>query len=195
MLPDVTGDRTLQAVVAAATDRYAEPHRHHHGPAHVRQVAADVDRLLSGVAVPDPDAVRLAAVYHDAVYDPRSSTNETDSAALAAHDLAGLVPAATVASVVRLVLATREHRPAGPDEAVLLDADLAVLGADPATYDRYVAGVRAEYAHVADDAWRVGRAAVLASFLDRETIFHTRAMAGTEVVARANLAREAASLA
>ncbi len=48
------------------------------------------------------------------------------------------------------------------DTAILLDADLAILGADPAAYSAYVAGVRSEYRHVDDDDWRTGRAAVLA---------------------------------
>ena len=48
------------------------------------------------------------------------------------------------------------------DTAVLLDADLAVLGSEPASYQAYVAGVRSEYAHVSPDDWRTGRTRVAA---------------------------------
>ena len=75
-------------------------------------------------------------------------------------------------------MVTAAHDPTSPDEAVLCDADLAVLAADPATYTAYATGVRAEYAHVDDAAWRAGRAAVLRAFLDRPVLFHTAAMAG-----------------
>jgi predicted metal-dependent HD superfamily phosphohydrolase len=78
---------------------------------------------------------------------------------------------------------------------VLLDADLAVLGSEPASYQAYVAGVRSEYSHVSVDDWRTGRARVLQSFLDRPTLFATpTGRARWEARARANLAAEVASL-
>ena len=81
------------------------------------------------------------------------------------------------------------------DTAVLLDADLAVLGSDPASYQAYVAGVRSEYAHVSADDWRTGRTQVLRSFLDRPALFATpTGRARWEARARANLAAEVASL-
>ena len=94
----------------------------------------------------------------------------------------------------RLVEATADHVPTNADEAVLIDADLAVLGADPATYEAYARGVRREYAHVDDEAWRAGRATVLQGFLDRAAIYHTAPMQACEARARANLAAELAGL-
>ena len=55
-------------------------------------------------------------------------------------------------------------------------------------------GVRAEYAHVDDEGWRTGRAAVLAAFLDRPVIFVTAPMQASEHRARANLAAELSRL-
>ena len=173
---------------------YDEPHRHHHGRAHLEQVLADVERLLQVVEVPDPDAVRLAALFHDAIYDPGSVTNEAESAFLAAQVLTGVEPSARVADVQRLVLATASHRASAPDEAVLLDADLAVLGADRRRYLAYVRSVRQEFAHLPDDAWRTGRADVLRSLLALPRIYATPPMAALEDRARANLAAELASL-
>jgi len=94
------------------------------------------------------------------------------------------------------VFATAGHVAADVDAAVLLDADLAILGAEPAAYSAYVHGVRLEYHHVAPPQWVVGRAAVLRSFLDRPAIFATPHMAATrEARARANLSAELATLA
>jgi predicted metal-dependent HD superfamily phosphohydrolase len=194
MLPEVTAEDELERRLAAVAARYDEPHRRYHGPQHLVAVLADIDRLLGSVVVDDPTAVRLAALFHDAIYDPRSSLNEERSAELARTELEGLVDPSTVDAVCRLVLATAAHAPSADDEAVLLDADLAVLAADTATYDAYAAGVRAEYAHVDDLTWRIGRGAVLRSFLDRPRIFTTPASAGRERVARANLERELRSL-
>jgi len=187
----------------AVIDRYREPHRRYHGVQHLACVVRDVGILLGEVAVTDPATVVAAAFFHDAIYEPRSSTNEADSAALAASTLAaweshGWTPSRRD-EVVRLILATAGHvAGAGADDpsaAVLLDADLAVLGADPAAYHAYVLAVRAEYAHVDDAGWRLGRAAVLRSFLTRPTIFQTPSMLRREPSARANLSAELAPLA
>src|SRR5204862_396307 len=59
----------------------------------------------------DPVAVRLAAWFHDAVYDSRAGDNEERSAALAESRLTGWgVPPPTVAAVRRLILATKTHQ-------------------------------------------------------------------------------------
>jgi predicted metal-dependent HD superfamily phosphohydrolase len=194
-LTDAGPGRASFAVFDALVDRYREPHRRYHSVRHVTFVRRDVAELLAIEPVPDPIAVRLAAWYHDAIYDPRSGTNEADSAALAQSDLSALGQRADrIAAVERLILATAAHEPSAPDEAVLLDADLAVLAAEPRAYDAYVAGVRFEYRFVDDDGWRVGRSAVLQRFLDRPRIFRTTAKAADEHRARANLAAELASL-
>jgi predicted metal-dependent HD superfamily phosphohydrolase len=135
-------------------------------------------------------------LYHDAVYDPRRSDNEAMSALLAS-DVAteiGWTPSRS-ATVHRLVACTAGHRPASPDETLLVDADLAVLGAEPKDYAAYVRGVRAEYAHVTDAEWKVGRAAVLRQFIDAPTVFHTEPMqTAREARARANLLAELSTL-
>jgi len=177
--------------------RHREPHRRYHTATHVAHVLRTIDELGRDVHLTRPWAVRLAALYHDAVYDPRSSGNEVASAALASRVAVELGwGAADVAAVGSMILAT-EHHAAGEDSdtAVLLDADLGVLGAGSAAYLAYVDGVREEYRHVDEDAWRRGRAAVLQGFLDRPTIFATAPMRRRcEHRARRNLAAELAGL-
>lgn len=173
---------------------YDEPHRRYHDRRHLGQVLACVERLLEAVDVPDPDAVRLAALFHDAIYDPGSATNEAESAFLAAQVLTGLEPPARVADVQRLVLATATHEATAPDESVLLDADLAVLGADRPGYLAYVWAIRREFAHVTDQAWRTGRAQVLRSLLSLPRLFSTPPMEHLEPRARDNLRTELVSL-
>jgi predicted metal-dependent HD superfamily phosphohydrolase len=197
---DAGRGRAATTALDSLLGRYREPPRRYHGTAHVLRVLRTVEEILAAMpdpAVPDPAAVRLAAWYHDAIYDPRAAAgaNEAASAALAERDLAsfGMAPE-RVASVARLVRVTAGHEPATPDEAVLCDADLAVLAADPATYTAYATGVRAEYGHVDEAAWRVGRAEVLSAFLARPVLFHTTAMAPRDGAARANLTAELATL-
>jgi predicted metal-dependent HD superfamily phosphohydrolase len=190
-------DRAANEALDSLLSRYREAQRRYHGTAHVLRVLRAVDEIMAVTAVVDPAAIRLAAWYHDAIYDPRADAgaNEAASAALAERDLPPLgIPSERVEAVARLVLVTATHQPAATDEAVLCDADLAVLAADPATYTAYVNGVRAEYAHIDDAGWRAGRAAVLRAFLDRPVLFHTATMAGRDAAARANLTAELATL-
>jgi predicted metal-dependent HD superfamily phosphohydrolase len=160
-----------------ATDllaRWAEPQRRYHTTDHLIAVLDRIDELADHAA--DPDAVRLAAWFHDAVYRPDRSENEERSAALAERALpeAG-VPAPVTAEVARLVRLTVTHDPAQGDRngEVLCDADLAVLAGSPDTYADYASAVREEYGFVPDEAFRTGRADVLRQLLALPRLFRT----------------------
>ncbi|MEX5236297.1 DUF4031 domain-containing protein [Kocuria arenosa] len=165
---------------AELVDRWSEPHRHYHGPAHLLAVLEAVDLLRKGSGL-DParaEALVLAAWFHDAVYRGRPGADERESAELArSRLLAAGFPEPLVAEVERLVLLTLGHRVVDEDTvgAVLLDADLAVLGADPAGYAAYVAGVREEYAHVPGPLFGQARLRVLEDLQGRQPLFRTAA--------------------
>ncbi len=180
--------------------RYAEPHRRYHGPTHVAAVLRDAAWLGERLSLDagETAVVTLAACAHDVVYDARPGVDERASARWAATALtaAGLSDT-DVAEVVRLVLATLAHEVPPTDRvgAVLLDADLAILAADPAGYDVYLRDVRAEYSAVSDAEWRTGRATVLRGLLERDALFVTGpGRARWEAAAQANVARELADL-
>jgi predicted metal-dependent HD superfamily phosphohydrolase len=185
---DSPTSRTEWAAVVAA---WSEPHRRYHDLAHLAAVLGLTGELAG--AAPDPDAVRLAAWYHDVVYDPRRPDNEQVSAERARAGLRGLVPEERVEEVVRLVLLTAGHDPA-PDDAngaVLCDADLAVLAGPPESYAAYASAVREEYGHLSDAEFTAGRIAVLEHLLALPALYRLPAVA-TEWTprARANLAAE-----
>lgn len=183
-------DAAIDRAGAALLERWREPHRHYHTVAHLISMLSIVEPYGG-----TPEAC-LATWYHDAVYDPRAAgdANERASAALARAELTALgVPGPAVAEAERLVLLTATHAadPADPTGALLCDADLAILAADPADYDRYTAAVRREYAHVPDEAFRAGRAAVLRSLLALPVLYRVVPLAAEwERRARANLGRE-----
>ncbi|SDL17123.1 HD domain-containing protein [Streptomyces indicus] len=176
--------------------RWAEPQRRYHTLAHLTAVLDHVDTLAGHAD--EPHLVRLAAWFHDAVYLPERSENEERSARLAERALAeaGLAPA-DVAEVARLVRLTVTHAP-GPEDRngqVLCDADLAVLASAPEAYAAYTRAVREEYAFVPEDAFRTGRAQILAQLLALPRLFHTPQGADEwEPRARANLRKELAEL-
>jgi predicted metal-dependent HD superfamily phosphohydrolase len=164
---------------------------------HVTWVVRHVHELAADGPPADLGAVVAAAFYHDAVYDPTAADNEARSAALAERVLGELGwDTPRCQAVGELVRATASHEPDGTlDRAVLIDADLAVLGSDPAAYQAYVTGVRAEYGHLDDEAWRRGRAEVLHRLVDRRPLYVTEpGRRRWESRARANLAAELATL-
>ncbi|HZT81796.1 MAG TPA: HD domain-containing protein [Gemmataceae bacterium] len=185
-----------RAAFAALVAAYTKPHRHYHNLTHLEEVFQAIGSLRDEVQ--DEAAVRLAAWYHDVVHDPRAADNEERSADCAAEALKALgLPEERIGQVGRLIRLTKHHQ-AGPgdrDGVVLLDADLAILGAPAGRYAEYAGAIRREYDWVPEEQYRRGRKGVLERFLAREWIFGTgRMREEREGQARENLRRELAEL-
>lgn len=176
---------------------YTQPHRAYHEASHILAMLDEYAELGKR-----PDAhILLAIWYHDCIYETRlakgDKSNEEQSADEFANDWAALGLAATDAAIVRRLIMATQHAalPHGEDEQLLVDLDLAILGKPEDVFDRYEAGIRAEYAWVPEADFRSGRARILQTFLDRPFIFSSEAMRGKyEARARANLARSVAAL-
>ena len=173
------GESLLQA--------WEQPHRAYHHSGHLSQMLTDLDRLYAyRTQGSTPLALVLAAWFHDAVYEGAPGEDERRSEQLASTSLeplvvAGLLDEEELQLVRLLVRATAAHElpesadlPAGyepVDIQLFLDADMAILAAEPARYRRYLRGVRSEYSHFDDEAFRTGRTTFLRSILGRERIF------------------------
>ena len=182
-------------VLAALLARWAEPHRRYHTAQHLRECLA-LFTAHRGLAE-RPGEVAIALWFHDAVYDTARHDNEAESAAWARRVLHAAGAAQDVVERVdALILATRHsQRPATPDERLLVDIDLAILGAEPARFDEYERQIRDEYGFVPEDVFRDKRAVILRGFLARPAIFTTAALgARFEARARVNLAGAIARL-
>jgi predicted metal-dependent HD superfamily phosphohydrolase len=180
----------LDALLAA----WREPQRHYHTLQHLAECFAHFDAVRA--MADHPDELELALWFHDAVYDVHAHDNEARSAAWAVCALgdAGL-PAALGERVAALVMATAGHGQAdAADAQLLLDMDLAILGAPPPRFVEYERQIRAEYGHVPAGLFEQKRKEVLQGFLGRARIYQT-ACFGTrlETQARANLAQAIAA--
>ncbi|HET9874020.1 MAG TPA: metal-dependent phosphohydrolase [Propionibacteriaceae bacterium] len=177
--------------------RYSEPHRRYHTVDHLAYVLDRIDEFA--VSSSDLFMVRLAAWFHDAVYaiPTRELTNEEASARLT---VASLIDAGMdqedINEVTRLVRLTATHVPPPGDRngSLLCDADLAILGAPPEVYQAYAEAVRAEYAHVPDRDFAVGRLEILQRLLER-SIYRTTKGRRLTAQAHANLTAESTALA
>lgn len=179
----------LHAELVAA---WREPARHYHTLQHLEECLAAFERVRE--LAERPAEVELALWFHDAIYDVRRHDNEARSAERASNALlaAGAEPAVAT-RVSELVLATRhavECAALVRDAQLVVDVDLAILGAPRERFDEYEAQIRAEYAWVPEFLFRAKRREILAGFLARPRIFATDAChARLEARARENLGR------
>jgi predicted metal-dependent HD superfamily phosphohydrolase len=200
VIPRVAPDSSRMArglILSSLIAAHDDDSRHYHNLVHIAAMLRGL--ATHGAAARDRDALALAILFHDAIYDATKSDNEAASARLAKLHLGDLgVAFETITRVHTLILATRhgEQPPADdPDMALLVDLDLAILAAAPERYAGYAAGVRREYGHVPDEAFRAGRAKVLVGFLARPRLYATASLAALwEAKARANLTAEIAAL-
>ncbi|HEX2909335.1 MAG TPA: hypothetical protein VH186_00910 [Chloroflexia bacterium] len=175
---------------------YSQAGRYYHNLQHIRHVLETLDNLKS--MANNYPAIALAAWFHDFIYDPKASDNEEKSAEYASKALLKTgFPLEVVNEAASLILCTKTHRIAASDldGAMLLDADLAILGANAQAYAQYQQAIRQEYGWLPDETYRAGRSKVLASFLERPRIYHTAPLfEKLEKQARLNLKAEIAAL-
>lgn len=93
-------------------------------------------------------------------------------------------------------MATKTHQTeAGSDAALLVDVDLSILGQSEARFAGYESQIRAEYAWVAPEVFKVKRAEILERFLARSRLYTTdHFFARYEAQARRNLAQSIRTL-
>lgn len=158
---------TYEALVAA----YSEPGRHYHTLEHISACLGHLDDCIEKLA--SPREVEIALWFHDAIYKPFRSDNEQQSAEWASSFLGecGAAPE-EIERVYDLIMATAHDAPTQTkDEAILIDIDLSILGAEPSVYDIFERGVRKEYRLVPSIVFRKKRAEILQGFLDRPSIY------------------------
>src|SRR5687768_6407270 len=129
-----TYDKDLSRAETIYTDivkSYSQPHRAYHTLDHVNELITFIN--TSG-EVKMKSMLLFAAFFHDVVYDPGSSSNERESAAIARDAMQQLsVPRDVIEDTVHLILLTRSHANVDRsaithDMLLFLDMDLAILG-------------------------------------------------------------------
>jgi len=200
--PYAPHDDVIARAGADLLARWTEPARQYHTTTHLVEMFGALEELEEAGEIDDRQCsvARLAAWFHDAMYDPsaRSGSNEADSAALARNTLRQLsFGTDDIDAVDRLIRLTARHdtEAAEPLDAAFHDADLWILSAPQERFDSYCNQVREEFATVPDAAYRHGRETILRPLLHRDRIYRTsRALHGWETPARINLGRELARL-
>jgi predicted metal-dependent HD superfamily phosphohydrolase len=175
--------------------RYSDPERHSHTLQHLDECFARLaeSRHLAEHA----HEIELALWFHDGIYDVRRQDNEEQSAAWAEEVSLRVGLSPEIAARIRdLIVATKHDAiPDSVDSRLLVDIDLAILGAPAERFDEYERQVRQEYAWVPDTLFRNKRREILQAFLARPYLFSTGDFhAKYETRARTNLERSITAL-
>lgn len=167
---------------------YAEPHRYYHTADHINACLDHFDGAHTLALA--PLEVEIALWFHDAVYHSSSNQNEQDSAHWAARFLHDAGVAQNRCDRVHdLIMATQTHEVQdGPDAALLLDIDLAILGQEARVFSIFEANIRREYAWVPVVEYCQRRSEILETFLQRPHVYQTSYFQERyDAIARANL--------
>ena len=102
----ITNDsRVMEKMASDLATRWSERHRHWHGPQHLRSL---VDSICADHMGETKSILLLTALFHDAVYDPTQTDNESLSAQLLLKS-AGNGPSPAVQTAATLIEATKWH--------------------------------------------------------------------------------------
>lgn len=151
---------------------YSEKRRFYHTVDHIDAMLTHFDGVKH--IAKRPEELELAIWFHDAIYKSLSKTNELDSANWAQAFLASHgYGEAGIERVHNLIMATLHNGSVkSHDEQLIVDIDLAILGAPPAVYDQFERNVRKEYRLVPWFIYRKKRKELLQSFLSSASIYN-----------------------
>jgi pantetheine-phosphate adenylyltransferase len=104
-------------------DCYRESHRFYHTTQHLLDVVSQLAKVENF-----DDELFLAAVYHDAVYNPKASDNEEASANLfVEHSKKSDLSNQQINNIKQFILDTKTHKASSDKSNLLIEADLNIL--------------------------------------------------------------------
>jgi predicted metal-dependent HD superfamily phosphohydrolase len=170
---DLEAAVTEKQLFQVICNHYNSPDRHYHTLQHLTE-CLDLFEPAIKLAT-HPAEIEMALWFHDAIYNTASKDNEAQSAQWASNELskAGVSPA-SIDRIHALIMATcHTSLPITSDECLLVDIDLAILGAASDRFAEYEQQIRAEYSFVPEAIFNQKRQEILQCFLDRSTIYST----------------------
>jgi len=133
-------------------DRYKELHRHYHNLVHIITMIDDAKKLdiIS-------DELLLAIIFHDIIYDPKSSQNEEQSAELFYSYIED-------DNIKKAIIETKNHNPTTKLSKQLCYLDLKILYDDFDKFKEYEEKIRKEFYFVDVNIYKEKRVEILIDF-------------------------------
>jgi predicted metal-dependent HD superfamily phosphohydrolase len=182
----------IEKSFAQIVEAYSAKYRLYHTLEHIYNILVVIETLEHKTN--KNAAIQLAAWFHDVIYKTQAQDNEEKSVEYAKKLLQSWgISNNFINTVSCLILDTKHCRSDFDDieSQILLDADLAILGANPEEYHKYARSIRQEYFWVSDADYIAGRTKVLEKFLQRDRIYLTEEIFNSlELSARNNIKAE-----
>ena len=173
-LPGYAPDDHRTLVFGYLAEKYGEPHRKYHTLGHVDFCFKVFDEFRH--LAKDSDALVWAILFHDLHYDigvPARQNEEASAFTLVRQMLMWKCNDDCIFRAMSAVLATtHDHTPSTNDNRLIVDIDLAGLGAPWPVFLENNQNIRQEYKDVPEEAFRKGNGAVLKRFLDRKPLYY-----------------------
>ena len=182
----------IEKSFAQIVEAYSAKYRLYHTLEHIYNILVVVETLQHKTKM--IATVELAAWFHDVIYETQAQDNEEKSGEYARELLQSWgISNNLIDTVSCLILDTKHHRSDfdNIESQILLDADLAILGANREEYQKYARLIRQEYIWVSDADYMTGRTKILENFLQRSRIYLTEEIFNSlELSARNNIKAE-----
>ena len=178
---------------------YSEPQRHYHTIEHIYNCLIEYKKYCNDIKTLESVKIIEAIWWHDAIYLPKSNTNEEDSAELyvmqAKEQGLDRNHLQEIEEIKEMILCSKHHIPKTENEKIFCDIDMSILGYNDAEYLKYTSGVEKEYSFVPQNIFCNGRLVFINKLIDSKRIFHTDYFHNKyEIKARSNLYSERAYL-
>lgn len=148
-------------------DWWQQPHRHYHTLDHLYSVLDQIEHLHP--AEYDKSLLKVAALFHDVVYDPRKKDNEELSAQLfmcSILDDSVRENSGVVKKIAQVIRNTALRKSDDLLSQKLIDMDYSILASDDVALIEYERGIFKEYQWTSVKEYVEGRKAFLKSLLD-----------------------------
>jgi predicted metal-dependent HD superfamily phosphohydrolase len=176
---------------------YSEEHRKYHNLSHLSDLFTLKDSFIQ--LCTNNLVIDLSIIYHDIIYDPKSSLNEENSANLFKERLSSFLEPNVLDKIYEYIIQTKTHDVSHSEDDDLkffIDLDMSVLGRSLIDYIVYANNIRQEYIHVEDSVYCEKRSLFLKTSLENvEFIFATNKFRSLyELQARKNIEWECSQL-
>jgi predicted metal-dependent HD superfamily phosphohydrolase len=191
---DFVGDRTTVEralwLYRMIEGFYNQSYRSYHNLDHIRRMLDDMEEYF-----PRASELEILAIwFHDLIYIPGSSENETQSAWQMTVLMRGIFAYDELVTATSHILATaygkKQTMPFSSSSKRVRDIDLLSLAAERTDYQINTARIREEH-NLPDSVWKAGRRHFIEQMLAQKRIFLTEELhAWFEYRARSNLQYE-----
>jgi predicted metal-dependent HD superfamily phosphohydrolase len=173
-LSSITSDKNLiEKLWEEIREHYSQTGRYYHNLFHIDHIVSELQLIKQSIA--DWQTIIFSTAYHDIIYDPSQSNNEEESARFCLEKMSMLsLPHIQKEKCFDQIIATKTHMiSVDSDTNIFTDADLAILGSEPAAYKHYALSIRKEYSFFQEVVYKAGRKKVLKYFLSLPFIYKT----------------------